>query len=34
MYVTEVLWWAFTAYAVGVALFMVWFAFKVVERGG
>jgi hypothetical protein len=34
MYVTDVIWWAFTAYAGLVAMFMVWFAFSVSERGG
>jgi heme/copper-type cytochrome/quinol oxidase subunit 2 len=34
MYLTDVVWWTYTAFVVGVALFLLWFAFKVRAKGG
>lgn len=34
MYITDIVWWAYTAFIVAVALFMLWFGFKVRQKGG
>lgn len=34
MYITDVIWWAYTAFLVAVAAFMVFFALKVRQKGG
>jgi len=34
MYITDVVWWAYTAFLVLVALFMLFFAAKVRQKGG
>jgi len=33
MYITDVVWWAYTAFVVAVAAFMVFFALKVRQKG-
>ena len=33
MYFTDVIWWAYTAFLVVLALFMVVFAYKVRQKG-
>lgn len=33
MYITETIWWAYTAYVVAVILFMLYFAGKVRRKG-
>jgi hypothetical protein len=33
MYITDVVWWAYTAFLVAVALFMLFFAAGVREKG-
>jgi len=32
MYLTDIVWWAYTAFVVVLALFMLFFAYKVRER--
>ena len=34
MYATDVIWWAFTAYMVAAAVFMIIFTLKVSQKGG
>lgn len=34
MHMTDVVWWSYTAFVVLVALFLLWFAFKVRAKGG
>jgi len=34
MYATDIIWWGFTLYIVLVALFVLWFALKVRQKGG
>ena len=34
MYLTDVVWWLYTAWVVAVALFLLVFASKVREKGG
>jgi hypothetical protein len=34
MYLTDAVWWAYTAFVVVVAGFLLWFAFKVKAKGG
>jgi hypothetical protein len=34
MYATDVIWWLYTVFLVGVAAFMLFFAWKVKEKGG
>ena len=34
MYLTDVVWWAYTAFVVAIAVFLLWFAFKVRAKGG
>jgi len=33
MYLTDIVWWAYTAFVVGLILFMLFFAAKVREKG-
>jgi hypothetical protein len=33
MYVTDAVWWAYTIFVGAVALFMLWFGFKVRQKG-
>ncbi len=33
MYITETIWWAYTAFVVAVALFMFYFVAKVRQKG-
>jgi len=33
MYLTDIVWWAYTAYVVALVLFMLFFAAKVREKG-
>lgn len=33
MHVTDVLWWFYTAFALGAALFMIWFTLRVRKTG-
>jgi hypothetical protein len=33
MYITDWIWWAYTAFVVVLALFMLFFAYKVREKG-
>jgi hypothetical protein len=33
MYLTEIIWWGYTAFVVVLALFMLFFAYKVTEKG-
>lgn len=33
MYLTDIIWWAYTAIVVAAALFMIVFAYKVREKG-
>ncbi len=33
MYITDVVWWVYTAFVVGLALFFLVFAYKVREKG-
>jgi hypothetical protein len=33
MYLTDIIWWGYTAFVVVLALFMLFFAYKVRERG-
>jgi hypothetical protein len=33
MYLTDIVWWAYTAFVVVLALFMLLFAYKVTEKG-
>ncbi len=34
MYITDTIWWAYTAFVVAVILFMFYFAAKVRQKGG
>lgn len=34
MYVTDVIWWSYTAFLAAAALFIVYFALKVRQKGG
>jgi hypothetical protein len=34
MYLTDVVWWCYTAFVAVVALFLLWFAAKVRAKGG
>ena len=34
MYLTDIVWWGYTAFVVALALFMLFFAYKVTEGGG
>lgn len=34
MHITDVVWWSYTAFVVLVAVFLLWFAFKVRTKGG
>jgi hypothetical protein len=34
MYITDIVWWAFTAYAAFIALFLIWFVLNIREKGG
>lgn len=33
MYLTDIVWWAYTAFVVILALFMLVFAYKITEKG-
>ena len=33
MYVTDIVWWGYTAFVVALILFMLFFAYKVTEKG-
>jgi ABC-type multidrug transport system permease subunit len=33
MYFTDIIWWAYTAFVVAAALFMIIFAYKVRQKG-
>lgn len=33
MYITETIWWAYTAFIIAIALFMLYFAAKVRQKG-
>ena len=33
MYITDIIWWSYTGFMVAVALFMLFFAAKVREKG-
>jgi len=33
MYLTDIVWWGYTAFLVGLAIFMITFARKVREKG-
>jgi hypothetical protein len=33
MYLTDIVWWGYTAFVVALALFMLFFAYKVGEKG-
>ncbi len=33
MYLTDIVWWAYTAFVAALALFMLVFAYKVREKG-
>ncbi len=33
MYLTDIVWWGYTIYVVGLVLFMLFFAYKVGEKG-
>jgi hypothetical protein len=33
MYLTAIIWWGYTAFVVVLALFMLFFAYKVTEKG-
>lgn len=33
MYLTDLIWWGYTAFVVVLALFMLFFAYKVTEKG-
>ncbi len=34
MYISETIWWAYTAFVVAVILFMLYFAARVRQKGG
>lgn len=34
MYATDVIWWGYTIFIVALALFMLYFAWKVRQKGG
>ncbi len=34
MYITEAIWWAYTAFVVAVVIFMLYFAARVRQKGG
>lgn len=34
MYVTDIIWWGYSAYVLGLAIFMLVFAVKVRQKGG
>jgi len=34
MHATDVVWWGYTAFVAAVALFMLFFAWKVQQKGG
>ncbi len=34
MYATDIVWWGYTAYALVVAVFMIFFVLKVRQKGG
>ena len=34
MHITDVVWWSYTTFVVLVAVFVLWFAFKVRAKGG
>jgi len=34
MYITDIVWWSYTAWIAAVAVFLLVFAFKVREKGG
>jgi len=34
MYITDIVWWAYTAFVAAVALFMLFFAASVRQKGG
>lgn len=34
MYTSDVIWWSYTAFVLLIALFMLWFAWKVRQKGG
>jgi len=33
MYVIDVIWWGYTAFVIALALFMLWFASQVRQKG-
>jgi ABC-type multidrug transport system permease subunit len=33
MYITDLVWWAYTAFIAAAALFLLYFAYKVREKG-
>lgn len=33
MYLTDIVWWGYTAFVAALALFMLFFAYKVREKG-
>jgi hypothetical protein len=33
MYLTDIVWWGYTAFVVALILFMLFFAYKVTEKG-
>jgi hypothetical protein len=33
MYLTDIIWWGYTVFVVVLALFMLFFAYKVTEKG-
>lgn len=34
MYLTEIVWWGYTAFVAVAALFLLWFAHKIGDKGG
>ena len=34
MHITDAVWWSYTTFVVLVALFLLWFSFKVRTKGG
>jgi hypothetical protein len=33
MYLTDIVWWGYTAFVVGLAMFMLFFAYRVTDKG-
>lgn len=33
MYITDIIWWSYTAFLIAAAVFMLWFTFRVRKKG-